>query len=273
MKKKWKWIIIAIVVMLCFCSCTGKRTKPAKTESTLPAATQTEPTETTQAGEETRDAAFYSGTWTVTGVNVNGVDISADQAIALGAEQLKDVRMILTSDGVIYLEMNGDSVSDHWTVTDNGIQAGTAAVPFEDGRLAFTSNKDLLYFEKQSDDQTLPETAAPTTEAPTEPETTEQETTEPTEAQTEAPSGIRPEFKDAMDSYEAFYDEYCDLMAKYTKNPADFTLLTKYMDMLSKVDEMDKKFAAWDQSDMSKEELKYYLEVTARVQKKIVDMF
>lgn len=88
-----------------------------------------------------------------------------------------------------------------------------------------------------------------------------------------AVSGIRPEFKEAMDSYESFYDEYLNFLAEYEKNPTDISLLAKYAGMLSKAEEMDKKFEAWDENEMSDEELKYYLEVTARIQSKMVDIF
>ena len=47
-------------------------------------------------------------------------------------------------------------------------------------------------------------------------------------------SGIRPEFKEAMDSYEAFYTEYCEFMKEYNENPSDLALLAKYSDMISK---------------------------------------
>lgn len=83
--------------------------------------------------------------------------------------------------------------------------------------------------------------------------------------------GIRPEFKEAMDSYEAFYDEYCDFMKKYNANPSDRTLLDGYMDMLDRSVEMTEKFEAWDEGEMNDEELKYYLDVNNRVSQKMID--
>lgn len=89
----------------------------------------------------------------------------------------------------------------------------------------------------------------------------------------ESYGGIRPEFKAAMDSYEAFYDEYCSLMQRYMNNPADISILADYAEMLSRAEEMDRRFAAWDQDDMSPEELKYYLELSTRIEKRLIDMF
>ena len=83
--------------------------------------------------------------------------------------------------------------------------------------------------------------------------------------------GISLEFKEAMDSYEAFYDEYCEIIKKYTENPSDIELLADYTDMLSKAAEMTEKFDAWENSDLNSAELKYYLDVNNRVTKKLLD--
>ena len=82
--------------------------------------------------------------------------------------------------------------------------------------------------------------------------------------------GIRPEFKEAMDSYEAFYDEYCQFMTDYKENPTDMTLLLQYTEMLGRLEEMNAAFDAWESEEMSNEELAYYLEVSARIQQKLI---
>lgn len=129
---------------------------------------------------------------------------------------------------------------------------------------------------------TVAATTAPT--APTTAPETEPEIGAPTEAPTEVPTealteptqllvdGMRPEFKEAMDAYEAFYDEYCAFMVKYSQNPTDFNLLMQYAGMLTKLGEMDEAFKQWDQEELNNAELKYYLEVNNRVMQKMVDI-
>ena len=95
-------------------------------------------------------------------------------------------------------------------------------------------------------------------------------TPEPTQSAETTTSGIRPEFKEAMDSYEAFYDAYVELLIKYQENPTDWTLLTEYFDMLEELSEMDEAFAAWGEEDLSDEELAYYLEVSNRIMQKLL---
>lgn len=84
--------------------------------------------------------------------------------------------------------------------------------------------------------------------------------------------GMRPEFKEAMDSYEAFYEEYCEIVKKYTQNPSDMELLADYTDMVSKAAEMSEKFEAWENSDLNDAELAYYLDVNNRVTKKLLEV-
>ena len=75
-----------------------------------------------------------------------------------------------------------------------------------------------------------------------------------------------------MDSYEAFYTEYCEFMKEYSENPTDLTLIAKYSDMLVEAEKMNEAFEAWDEDELSSEELKYYLDVNNRVMKMLVDV-
>ncbi|KMY45975.1 hypothetical protein AC622_18685 [Bacillus sp. FJAT-27916] len=62
-----------------------------------------------------------------------------------------------------------------------------------------------------------------------------------------------------------FYGEYCDLKEKYNKIPTDLKLLAEYADMLSKLSDMDEKFAVWEDESMNDIELKYCLKVKNRI--------
>ena len=113
----------------------------------------------------------------------------------------------------------------------------------------------------------LPETTQPT--ETTLAETTEPETTTVPETTSVSENTIRPEFKAAMDAYEEFYDEYCDLMAQYAKNPSNLSLLGKYGQMMTKMAEVDAAFEKWNDADMTTAEAAYYLEVNGRVLQKL----
>lgn len=97
------------------------------------------------------------------------------------------------------------------------------------------------------------------------------EEAEPTDADNgEQADGMRPEFKQAMDSYEAFYDEYCEFMQQYADNASDVSLLAKYAEFLTKAGEMEESFEAWE-GDMNDVELKYYTEVHLRISQKLLE--
>ena len=84
--------------------------------------------------------------------------------------------------------------------------------------------------------------------------------------------GMRLEFKEAMDTYEAFYSEYCDFMKDYKKNPTDPALLAKYSELLTKAVDVEEAFEAWGEDELNNEELKYYIEVNSRVMQKMVEV-
>lgn len=83
---------------------------------------------------------------------------------------------------------------------------------------------------------------------------------------------MRPEFKEAMDSYEAYCTEYCDFMERFNENPTDPQLLAGYGEIMSKLADMTAKFEAWNEQDLTTAELKYYMEVNHRVAQKMIDV-
>ena len=86
---------------------------------------------------------------------------------------------------------------------------------------------------------------------------------------------VTPEFKEMMDSYEAFMNQYCDFMVKYadaTSLGDSATLLAMTADYASLVQqELDwaSKIDGIDESTLSPADDAYYLEVQGRVLKKL----
>ena len=98
-----------------------------------------------------------------------------------------------------------------------------------------------------------------------------QPTQEPAAESSEASDEMRPEFKEAMDQYESFLNEYCDFMKKYASSDGtDLSLLTDYANYMSKYAEVQKSFDAWDGQTMNTAETNYYIEVQTRVNQKLL---
>ncbi len=101
-------------------------------------------------------------------------------------------------------------------------------------------------------------------------ETTEAETSDTAEEST----GVDPDLKAFLDSYEQVMNEYCDFMEKY--NNADSTnqasMIADYTSYMTSYMEYADKLAAYDQDEMSTEDLQYYLEVTNRVNQRLLSV-
>lgn len=142
--------------------------------------------------------------------------------------------------------------------------------------LGFNNIEISLKVTKNSTTETKPATPTETETKPTTPTETETkptETTKPTENKTSNNTGLGKEFKEAMDSYEAFVDEYIAFMKKYlNSNGTDMTLITDYAKYVSKLADAEEKFNKWEDEDMNSAETAYYIEVQTRVNKKLLEV-
>lgn len=100
------------------------------------------------------------------------------------------------------------------------------------------------------------------------------ETPDNTETSTpvETDDVIGSDFKAAMDSYEKFMDEYVAFMKKYMDNPTDMSLVLDYANYTSKYADAVKNFEKWDDEELNTAELAYYIDVQARVAKKLLEV-
>ena len=104
-------------------------------------------------------------------------------------------------------------------------------------------------------------------------EAAEEAAEEPDEESSDSDSGLlSPECKQTMDDYEAWFDHYCDVMRRYKENSSDLSLLSEMTDLLSEETEMLEEMENMDQSEMNAAELAYYLEVTARIKKNLLEV-
>ena len=104
-------------------------------------------------------------------------------------------------------------------------------------------------------------------------DTYEMESEEAESTDSDDDSGVlSPEFKKTMDDYEAWFDHYCEVMKKYEENPSDLELLSEMTDLLSEETVILEEMENMDQNEMNAAELAYYIEVTARIEKKLLEV-
>lgn len=95
----------------------------------------------------------------------------------------------------------------------------------------------------------------------------EGETTNPIVA-----SGIRPEIKNALDSYEIFFDEYVTFMNTYANSDNPLLLMQEYADFMTRYSEVMQKMSEIENSDLNDEEMLYFLQVQSRISAKLLQV-
>ncbi len=90
----------------------------------------------------------------------------------------------------------------------------------------------------------------------------------------EQTSGVDPELKAFLDSYEDFVDEYVAFMKKYMADPTNaVSMLSEYSEIMGKYADFAEKVDQYDSKEMSVEDEKYYLEVTTRCTQKMLEIY
>lgn len=120
-------------------------------------------------------------------------------------------------------------------------------------------------------------TETETTEV-TETESTENSATTSTDTEsstqtdaTVSSTDIRPEFKEAMDNYEAFFDEYCEFMKKYNESDDTTSLLADYASYMVKYTDTMQKMNNISGDELTDAEVAYYAEVSAMISAKLIE--
>lgn len=74
-----------------------------------------------------------------------------------------------------------------------------------------------------------------------------------------------------MDSYEEFFDEYAEFMKKFSKSGNSAELLMDYSSYMMKYADTMDKLQRIDSEELTIEEQKYYIEVMARIEEKLLE--
>ena len=80
--------------------------------------------------------------------------------------------------------------------------------------------------------------------------------------------GVDPDFKSMMDAYEDFFEEYVSFIETYDEN--DVSAMIEYTNMMTKYLETISKLEEIDEDELNAEELAYYIDTMARIEKMLV---
>ena len=83
-----------------------------------------------------------------------------------------------------------------------------------------------------------------------------------------------PQLKAALDSYEEFIDEYVKFLKTYTQTSDPMAMLREYTQYMTKYSELMQKISELDKmrDQMSAADLAYYIDWTARIEKKMLEI-
>ena len=165
---------------------------------------------------------------------------------------------------------------DEYIIDNNGNLNKNYDVFYDEG-LVSDDKSVVIYYAKE--DYVLAKDKPSTDSTPSTQPSTQPSTEPSTEATTPAATeekkdnnSIDPEFKAAMDSYEEFFDEYVAIMKKYKANPTDLSILSDYAKYMGQYADMMQKFETWENEDLNAAETAYYIDVQARISKKLLEV-
>ena len=111
----------------------------------------------------------------------------------------------------------------------------------------------------------------PQKEAPEEKQEAQAEVSQSAPQEENAADGIRPEFKEAMDAYVKFFDDYCDFCVKFSQSKDDPSMMIDYLTWMTDYSETMEKIDEIDEESLTPAEDAYYLEATLRIEKKCLE--
>ena len=165
---------------------------------------------------------------------------------------------------------------DEYIIDNNGNLNKNYDVFYDEG-LVSDDKSVVIYYAKE--DYVLAKDKPSTDSTPSTQPSTQPSTEPSTEATTPAATeekkdnnSIDPEFKAAMDSYEEFIDEYEAIMKNYKANPTDLSILSDYAKYMGQYADMMQKFEKWENEDLNTAEAAYYVDVQARITKKLLEI-
>ena len=148
-------------------------------------------------------------------------------------------------------------------IVDNSFSRFT----YEDGILSISDDSMPMAFKKGKARASLPPLADSSEEGAQ--SAAAEAINEAAEEATDS-GAVNPEFKEMLDSYEAFMDEYVEFMQNYQNSDDTLSMLQQYTDFLQRYSDYMQKIDDIDTDSLSAADYAYYIEVTSRVSQKLL---
>ncbi len=175
------------------------------------------------------------GTWIVDSIEYEGSSFSVKEWESIEGDDLSDLYIILKDGGKAYLydDEYGDLVN--WLRSDDTIMIGDEKCSIVNGLICIEYYGDKLFLKKSSDSQEVPSQNVDEDESYDD-IIYDVDVSESSEETSEL-SLSDSDWKQFLKEYEEWVDNYIIIVKNYKNNPTDITILSDYMDMISKLSE------------------------------------
>jgi len=212
--------------------------------------------------EEANKEVDFGGTWKVDSIEYEGSKFTVDEWKNMDEEDYSDFYIIFKDGGKAYVYEDGYGDLVDWLESGDTIMIDDEKCTVVDDTICYEYYGENLLFKKTSDSQEIPKEDEGDDDDSTEEDTTEEEDASeedvesseifsdevdhPTESNdteenesadesTEETSDGDEEWRQFLKDYEAWVDNYVEIVKKYNENPADLSILADYTKLVSEM--------------------------------------
>ncbi len=211
---------------------------------------------------EGKSEDFY-GTWKIDYIDYDGSEFTVDEWNNMEDEDFSGFYIILKEGGKAYIYDGdyGDLVD--WLKSDNSIMIGDAKCSVDGNKICLDYYDVKLYLKKSSDNQEIPKEDDESDDVDEdlnfEDDSTADETTS---SDTANDTSEDAEWKEFLEDYEVWVDDYIEIVKKYKDNPTDMSILSDYTEMVSEMADWSERA---DEIELELEDTSAALEYSAEL--------
>lgn len=248
-------VMALLVSAACSAAVSSSAAKASSSSEAVAASSSASPA-SGQAAASASEESKYVGTWDVVEVTVQGKKYN-EQAVEASRKKGDDSFLVLEEDGSAIYVLAGARGDFSWEVVD-------------DNTINVYRGKEVSTKLKLKDDVLGGDTLKLRRGEP--------RASIPAPANGQASSGtgatsaaVDPDLKAFLDSYEAFADEYVAFMQKYKESGDAVGMMQDYTEFMQRYNDFASKANSYQSKNMSDADRAYYIEVTGRVSKKLLE--
>lgn len=180
---------------------------------------------------------IFGGTWKVDFIEYEGSKFTVEEWNNTEDDDLSNFYVILKDGGKAYVYDEGYGDLVNWLKTDDSIMIGDEKCSIVDGKICLDYYGDKIYLKKTSDNQEIPKEDDESDDVDEDLNSEEDITTNETmSSETQKDSTADDvEWKQFLKDYEAWVDDYIEIVKKYKDNPSDMSILSDYTEMVSEI--------------------------------------